>query len=62
MYLAVNFTITNDPEDMANISDEHSLRAPKGHVRFTSHDGIPDVGDMDPLHVSRVLMRISDST
>lgn len=47
--------MTPDVDEMCTIKDKYSSRAPNGFVRVSPRDGIPEMGDLDPLFVSKVI-------
>ena len=63
VYIGVNLLNTKDPEDIATIRDDQTsvstLSAPLTFIKCggtTAKDnGIPDIGDIDPVLVSTVL-------
>lgn len=65
VYIGLNLLSTKEPEDIATIRDDHTsvatLSAPLTFIKCggtaTKDNGIPDIGDIDPVLVSTVLYR-----
>ena len=58
-YLSVNMINTKDPVLITTLRNSNARRAPATFVRCGLKEGIPDIGDIDPLHIS-YLMAISN--
>jgi hypothetical protein len=52
--------MTPDIEEMCTIQDSYTHRAPNTFVRIGPRDGIPDMGDIDPIFVSKVIASSTD--
>lgn len=47
--------ITPDPEEICTIRDQYTRYVPNSFIKYSSRDGIPDIGDIDPRYVSKIL-------
>lgn len=55
LYIGINMMITPDPEEICTIRDQYTRYVPNSFIRYNSRDGIPDIGDIDPRYVSKIL-------
>lgn len=46
---------TPDPEELCNIRDQYTRYIPNTFHRYNARDGIPEIGDIDPRYVSKLL-------
>jgi hypothetical protein len=59
-YMGLNLFYTLDPEDLGCIRDtniDRNLTAPLQFIKCGTKEGIPDVGDIDPILISFVYCR-----
>ena len=63
LYIGLNLISTLDPDDMYTVRDEHSRPAPASFIVCNQKNnssgggggGLPDIGDIDPCQVSKLL-------
>jgi hypothetical protein len=55
LYIGVNMFATADPEEMCSIRDQYTRYIPNTFRRYNARDGIPEIGDLDPRFVSKIL-------
>lgn len=66
-YMGWNMMRTLDPEDLGTVYDNRSYvsnsnsspgRASLNFIKCGEKEGIPDIGDIDPLEISRLLCKV----
>jgi hypothetical protein len=55
LYIGVNMFSTAAPEEMCSIRDQYTRYIPNNFKRYNARDGIPEIGDLDPRFVSKIL-------
>ena len=53
--------ITPDPEEICTIRDQYTRYVPNSFIRYSTRNGIPDIGDIDPRYVSKILAESQSS-
>lgn len=56
-YISLNMLRTPSNDDLAIFEDACGNTAPKAFVRCGTKESVPDIGDLDPVYVSRLMMR-----
>lgn len=58
-YIGINMMNTPDPEDLITVRDEPPgiAAAPAAYIKCGAKEGIPVVGDIDPIALSKLLIR-----
>jgi phosphatidylinositol glycan class P protein len=54
-YIGINLLSTLDPEHINTLRDEQARPAPSGFLKLGARNGIPEIGDLDPSDVCKLL-------
>ena len=61
-YMSWNMINTLDPESLQSLKCSHCPKASNNYVKCGLKEGIPDMSDMDPLHISYLIASSSSSS